>query len=86
MPILLGLTLGFIMKAVGPGLCVPAMFELEKQGLGTDKGARLGWAAVVVAFPCLWLPAVERGAGGPGAGQAAWKVRQSCQWGRREAG
>lgn len=39
MPITLGFTLGFIMKAVGPGLVVPAMFKLQKTGLGRDQGA-----------------------------------------------
>lgn len=38
MPILLGFTMGFILKAVGPGLVVPAMFKLQKTGLGKDQG------------------------------------------------
>lgn len=29
----------FILKAVGPGLVVPPMFELQKAGLGADRGA-----------------------------------------------
>lgn len=28
----------FILKAVGPGLVVPAMFQLQKTGLGKDQG------------------------------------------------
>lgn len=31
----------FILKAVGPGLVVPAMFQLQKTGLGKDQGK--GW-------------------------------------------
>jgi hypothetical protein len=38
MPVLLAFTLGFILKAVGPGLVVPAMFQLQKTGLGRDQG------------------------------------------------
>eukprot|EP00879_Flechtneria_rotunda_P028933 GHRR01031174.1.p1 GENE.GHRR01031174.1~~GHRR01031174.1.p1 ORF type:complete len:613 (+),score=115.99 GHRR01031174.1:727-2565(+) len=38
MPFVLALSLGFILKAVGPGLVVPAMFQLQKQGLGANKG------------------------------------------------
>ncbi len=38
MPIMLALSLGFILKAVGPGLVVPAMFQLQKSGLGAKKG------------------------------------------------
>lgn len=38
MPILLAFTMGFILKAVGPGLVVPAMFKLQRQGLGRDQG------------------------------------------------
>lgn len=38
MPFTLALSLGFILKAVGPGLVVPAMFQLQKQGLGVAKG------------------------------------------------
>jgi len=40
MPVLLGFTLGFIMKGVGPGLVVPAMFKLRSTApfLGVDKG------------------------------------------------
>ncbi len=38
MPFTLAMALGFILKAVGPGLVVPAMFQLQKQGLGAAKG------------------------------------------------
>lgn len=38
MPFSLALSLGFILKAVGPGLVVPAMFQLQKQGWGAAKG------------------------------------------------
>ena len=31
----------FILKAVGPGLVVPAMFQLQKTGLGRDQGEAL---------------------------------------------
>lgn len=37
MPFTLSLTMGFILKAVGPGLIVPQMFRLQQQGLGTDQ-------------------------------------------------
>lgn len=33
----LALTMGFILKAVGPGLIVPAMFKLQQTGYGTDQ-------------------------------------------------
>ncbi|GAB4821940.1 hypothetical protein N2152v2_008986 [Parachlorella kessleri] len=40
MPVLLGFTLGFVMKGVGPGLVVPAMFRLRSTEpyLGVGKG------------------------------------------------
>ena len=38
MPYTLGLCMGFILKAVGPGLVVPAMFRLQKGKMGTDQG------------------------------------------------
>ena len=34
----LGLCMGFILKAVGPGLVVPAMFKLQRTKKGTDQG------------------------------------------------
>lgn len=34
----LGLCMGFILKAVGPGLVVPAMFKLQRTKRGTDQG------------------------------------------------
>ena len=51
MPVLLGFTLGFIMKAVGPGLVVPEMFRLEREGYGREKGEagrEQGWAGRAV--------------------------------------
>lgn len=38
MPVLLAFTMGFILKAVGPGLVVPLMFRLQKEGWGKDQG------------------------------------------------
>jgi solute carrier family 9B (sodium/hydrogen exchanger), member 1/2 len=38
MPFTLSLCMGFILKAVGPGLVVPAMFRLQRSNLGTDEG------------------------------------------------
>ncbi|KAI8466952.1 MAG: Sodium/hydrogen exchanger family-domain-containing protein [Monoraphidium minutum] len=38
MPFALALSMGFILKAVGPGLVVPAMLALQKEGWGADKG------------------------------------------------
>jgi hypothetical protein len=38
MPFTLALSLGFILKAVGPGLVVPAMFNLQQLGWGAAKG------------------------------------------------
>lgn len=38
MPVTLALAMGFILKAVGPGLVVPAMFQLQNLGLGAEKG------------------------------------------------
>jgi len=40
MPYTLALSMGFILKAVGPGLVVPTMFTLQKEGWGANKGAR----------------------------------------------
>lgn len=42
MPVLLGFSMGFILKAVGPGLVVPAMFKLQKLGYGRDQGGSSG--------------------------------------------
>lgn len=42
MPIMLALAMGFILKAVGPGLVVPAMFQLQHLGLGAEKGEKGG--------------------------------------------
>ena len=39
MPFTLALSMGFILKAVGPGLVVPAMFALQKEGWGAIQGA-----------------------------------------------
>ncbi|KAK2076722.1 hypothetical protein QBZ16_005482 [Prototheca wickerhamii] len=41
MPVLLGFSMGFILKAVGPGLVVPAMFKLQKLGYGRDQAMLL---------------------------------------------
>lgn len=38
MPFTLSLCMGFILKAVGPGLVVPAMFHLQKIGMGVAQG------------------------------------------------
>lgn len=57
MPVLLAFTMGFILKAVGPGLVVPAMFQLQKTGLGRDQGEGpapagwVGWAADGLQHP-----------------------------------
>ncbi len=42
----LALCMGFILKAVGPGLVVPAMFRLQRDKMGTDQGIP---ATVVIA-------------------------------------
>ena len=39
MPLLLGFTLGFILKAVGPAIVIQLMFDLQRRGRGVDKGA-----------------------------------------------
>ena len=39
MPLLLGFTLGFILKAVGPAIVIQLMFDLQRKGRGVDKGA-----------------------------------------------
>jgi hypothetical protein len=49
MPFTLALSMGFILKAVGPGLVVPAMFILQKEGWGADKGAAAAAAAAAGA-------------------------------------
>lgn len=38
MPFTLSLCMGFILKAVGPGLVVPAMFHLQRIGMGVAQG------------------------------------------------
>jgi solute carrier family 9B (sodium/hydrogen exchanger), member 1/2 len=38
MPWLLALSLGFILKAVGPAIVIQLMFDLQKRGWGVDKG------------------------------------------------
>ena len=38
MPLTLALSMGFILKAVGPGLVVPAMFNLQAGGWGVKVG------------------------------------------------
>jgi NhaP-type Na+/H+ or K+/H+ antiporter len=55
MPPALGFALGFILKAVGPGLVVPAMFQLQKLGLGADKGVCVCvcWLFFCVGFACV---------------------------------
>ena len=40
MPLLLGFTLGFILKAVGPAIVIQLMFDLQRRGRGVDKGDR----------------------------------------------
>lgn len=77
MPLTLALSMGFILKAVGPGLVVPAMFELQKLGYGADKGVP---STVVIAASFDDIIAitgfsvfVNVAIAGGGAG-AAWQI------------
>jgi hypothetical protein len=38
MPVFWALTQGFILKAVGPAVIIPTMLDLQKKGLGVNKG------------------------------------------------
>ena len=58
MPFLLGLTMGFILKAVGPGLVVPEMFNLQKAGWGRDQGEP---PACMCRGDCQWLADAQLG-------------------------
>jgi hypothetical protein len=66
MPFTLALSMGFILKAVGPGLVVPAMFVLQKKGWGASKGEEtraqtvlvgclLGMGSLLQAYALGWL-------------------------------
>jgi len=47
MPPTLALAMGFILKAVGPGLVVPAMFQLQRLGMGAQKGGFVNFCFLV---------------------------------------
>lgn len=76
MPFTLALSLGFILKAVGPGLVVPAMFHLQKMGLGSEKGipstvviaASFDDIIAITGFSIFINIAIARGEG------AAWQI------------
>ena len=83
MDYLLGLTMGFILKAVGPGLVVPAMFRLQKALLGTDQGipatvvisASFDDAVAITGYAIFSTLAI-RPSGGAGAADTntAWSI------------
>ncbi|KAL6784451.1 hypothetical protein ACKKBF_B01840 [Auxenochlorella protothecoides x Auxenochlorella symbiontica] len=81
MPILLGFTMGFILKAVGPGLVVPAMFKLQKTGLGKDQGipstivisASFDDIVAITGFAIFSHIAIT---GGPESGNLGWEIAQ----------
>lgn len=50
MPLLLGFTLGFILKAVGPAIVIQLMFDLQRRGRGVDKGE---WHPRMQPCPCI---------------------------------
>lgn len=58
-------------QAVGPGLVVPAMFQLQKTGLGRDQGAPR-WAArgPLAAAGCRAAAAAAEAAMRAGSGRA----------------
>jgi hypothetical protein len=70
MPFTLALSMGFILKAVGPGLVVPAMFVLQKEGWGAEKGEIPGSGGLGGRRGCRALPRFCRG-GGAAAGPRA---------------
>lgn len=84
MDYLLGLTMGFILKAVGPGLVVPAMFRLQKAGLGTENGipatvvisASFDDCVAITGYAIFSTLAIQQeGAGGTGGvGDAGWSI------------
>jgi hypothetical protein len=78
MPFTLALSLGFILKAVGPGLVVPAMFQLQKAGWGAVKGIP---STVVIAASFDDIIAITGfsifsnvAIGGASSGDTAWQI------------
>lgn len=78
----LGLCMGFILKAVGPGLVVPAMFRLQKSSMGTDQGipstvviaASFDDAVAITGFAIFSTIAIQS-VGGTTA-NAAWTIAE----------
>ncbi|KAG2484030.1 hypothetical protein HYH03_017120 [Edaphochlamys debaryana] len=91
MPPFWALTMGFILKAVGPAVVIQTMFDLQKKGLGVDKGI----PAIVVGaasfddmvaisgyslFSSLAMAGVHKDAGGGGGGAHGGGYRDSLAW------
>ena len=82
MPFLLSLTMGFILKAVGPGLVVPAMFKLQKARLGTDEGipstvvisASFDDVVAITGYAIFSTIAITSDTGSGNGGNAAWEI------------
>lgn len=82
MDYLLGLTMGFILKAVGPGLVVPEMFRLQKIGLGTGQGipstvvisASFDDVVAITGYSIFSTLAITPASGSDEADNAAWNI------------
>ena len=53
MPIALSFTAGFIQSAISPTVLVTGMLELQRQGLGQDKGGCLPLLPPLLCCVCL---------------------------------
>ena len=53
MPIALSFTAGFIQAAISPTVLVTGMLELQRQGLGQDKGGCLMLLPLLLCCACL---------------------------------
>ena len=53
MPIALSFTAGFIQSAISPTVLVTGMLELQRQGLGQDKGECLPLLPPLLCCVCL---------------------------------
>jgi len=78
----LGLCMGFILKAVGPGLVVPAMFRLQKAGIGTDQGipstvvisASFDDVVAITGYAIFSTIAIQSYNGGDSGSNQAWTI------------
>jgi len=82
MDYILGLTMGFILKAVGPGLVVPAMFRLQKNRIGLDQGipstvviaASFDDIVAITGYAIFSTIAIRPTAGSESGESVAWSI------------